>query len=129
MLMECAVATRRSKKIKKARWKPKKRGEPNKLEQRHRDTVIADGIKSGEYVDCLYEAVSFSISHNEERIVYTPDWLILRADGEIEIHEVKGAIYRGDSRVRLRLAASRYYWINWKAYVYSGSKPPEVEVL
>lgn len=113
----------------KARWKPKVRGVPNKLEQRHRDTVIADGIKRGEYVDCLYEALSFSISHDETRIVYTPDFVILRADGELEVHEIKGHLYRGDSRVRLRLAASRYYWLTWKAYVYTGNKPPKIEVL
>lgn len=125
------MATRKKKvsKPRRARWKPKKRGEPNKLEQRHRDTVIEAGIRSGEYVEAFYECLTFAIQHDDQRISYTPDWVILRTDGEIECHEVKGGVWRGDSRIRFKLAAGKYPWLTWKSYLYSGSRPPKVEVL
>ena len=41
---------------------------------------------------------------------YTPDFVVMRADGVIELHEVKGAraIFRDDARAKTRIAASDF---------------------
>ena len=38
---------------------------------------------------------------------YTPDFTVMRADGAMECHEVKG-FWRDDARVKIRVAASLY---------------------
>lgn len=45
-----------------------------------------------------------------ERCSYTPDFVVMRADGQIELHEVKGArvMFRDDARVKTRLAADGF---------------------
>lgn len=45
-----------------------------------------------------------------ERCSYTPDFVVMRADGQIELHEVKGAraMFRDDARVKVRLAAAEF---------------------
>ena len=113
----------------RARWKAKKRGERNKLEQRHYDEQIKPLLDSGEYIESFYEAVSFAIQHGDERIIYTPDYFNLRKDGTIAIDECKGGIWRGDSRIRLKLAAGKFPFFDWRAFMYRGKQPPKVEVL
>lgn len=41
---------------------------------------------------------------------YTPDFMVLRPNGEIELHEVKGtlAVFQDDARVKVKVAASQY---------------------
>ena len=45
-----------------------------------------------------------------ERCSYTPDFVVMRADGQIELHEVKGSreMFRDDARVKTRLAAAEF---------------------
>lgn len=42
-----------------------------------------------------------------EKTFYTPDFMVMRADGEIEIHEVKG-FWEDDARVKIKVAADKF---------------------
>lgn len=46
---------------------------------------------------------------------YTPDFDVLRSDGTLELHEVKGPFIRtgDDGMVKLRTAAARFPWFRW----------------
>ena len=78
------------------------RGEPNQTESRYRDEFLISRILSGEIVECVFEGKAFELAH---RCSYTPDWYVVRADGGIECHEVKGAHVWDDARVKLKVAA------------------------
>lgn len=45
---------------------------------------------------------------------YTPDFVLLTREGEIEAHEVKG-FWRDDARVKLKVAARALPWIRFVA--------------
>ena len=79
----------------------------NKLETEY--AAILSTLKAAGYVqDYRYEAIKLRIGGEGERCWYTPDFLVVRSTGAIEIHEVKGPFEREDARVK-RLAAARIY--------------------
>lgn len=78
------------------------RGEPNQTERRYRDEFLIPRILSGEIAECVFEGKTFELAH---RCNYTPDWHVVRADGKVECHEVKGAMVWDDARVKLKVAA------------------------
>ncbi len=39
---------------------------------------------------------------------YTPDFLVVRASGEMELHEVKGAFVMDDARLKFKLVAEHF---------------------
>lgn len=118
------------RKVMKAKWKAKERGVPNGLEKRHFDEQIKPLLATGHFVWSGYECWSFSLTNDGgQKIQYTPDWVMLRKDGTIVIHEVKGGVWRGDSRLRFKLAADRFPFFDWEAHVYKGKNKPAVEVL
>lgn len=51
-----------------------------------------------------FEAAKLRLADNT---FYSPDFLVLRADGAIECHEVKGH-WEDDARVKIKVAASIY---------------------
>ena len=60
--------------------------------------------RSGEIMDWRFEALKLRLG---ERCWYTPDFLVLLHDGQVELHEVKG-FWRDDARVKIQAAASQY---------------------
>lgn len=62
---------------------------------------------AGEIAGYWFEAVKFRLA---DRTHYEPDFLVLRADGVLEAHEVKGAraVFQDDARVKLKLAAATF---------------------
>lgn len=44
-----------------------------------------------------------------DKCFYTPDFMVVNAEGEIEFHEVKGH-WEDDARVKIKAAASRFPW-------------------
>lgn len=83
------------------RPKPAK-GTPNQTEQRYRDEFLVPRILSGGIAECIFEGRTFELAH---QCTYTPDWYVIRSDGEIECHEVKGWHIWEDARVKLKVAA------------------------
>ena len=45
---------------------------------------------------------------------YTPDFMVVRFDGVIEFHEVKG-FWRDDARVKIKVAAKLFPWFKFRA--------------
>jgi hypothetical protein len=51
-----------------------------------------------------FEGMTFKLADNTR---YTPDFAVMRADGLIELHEVKG-FWRDDARVKIKVAAELF---------------------
>lgn len=62
---------------------------------------------AGEIVWHRFEGLTLKLA---SRATYTPDFVVMRADGQIELHEVKGAkaIFRDDARAKTRIAAGEF---------------------
>lgn len=79
-------------------------GQMNGTEREHAGNL--DALKAaGQVVAYWFEGVTFKLAQDTR---YTPDFLVLLANGELEVHEVKGSFVRDDARVKLKLAADRY---------------------
>ena len=71
-----------------------------------------DGMKhTGEVVAWAYEAVKLRLA---DKTFYTPDFVVIRADGGIELHEVKGH-WEDDARVKIKVAATQHPWFRFLA--------------
>ena len=53
---------------------------------------------------------------------YTPDFVVLRADGKLVAHEVKG-FFREDSKIKLKVAARLFSWIEFRLAFKDKSLP------
>ncbi len=51
-----------------------------------------------------FEGVKLRLADNT---FYTPDFAVMRLDGQLEMHEVKG-FWQDDARVKIKVAASLY---------------------
>ena len=90
-------------KAKAARGSFYKRGEMNKLEAAY--AARLEGLKlAGEIADYRFECLKLRLADNT---FYTPDFMVLRADGTFEMHEVKG-FWEDDARVKIKVAAELY---------------------
>ena len=59
---------------------------------------------AGEVLWYVFEGVKLRLADNT---FYTPDFAVMRADGQLEMHEVKG-FWQDDARVKIKVAASMY---------------------
>ena len=60
--------------------------------------------RAGEVREYHYEAVTLKIAHDCR---YTPDFLVVLADGTVELHETKGRM-RDDALVKLKVCVRLY---------------------
>lgn len=107
-----------------ARSQPKRYERMNKLEESW-EFELRLLVDSGQVRRYGFEAMKLRLGDN---LHYTPDFLVVRADGEIEFHEVKG-FWRDDARVKIKAAAEQYPEFHfmavqrvkgqWKAEVFS----------
>lgn len=76
----------------------KKPGTLNKTEQSYQDYLESER-RCGRILAYWYEAVKLKIA--EGTCWYTPDFMVMRPDGELELHEVKGSprIFQDDAKV------------------------------
>ena len=58
-------------------------------------------LRAGEIVWFEYESIKLRLAGNT---FYTPDFLVMRSDGMLECHEVKGH-WKDDARVKIKVAA------------------------
>ena len=78
-------------------------GQMNKTEQAYATTL--DNWKSaGMLAWFKFEGVKLRLADNT---FYTPDFAVMRADGTMEMHEVKG-FWTDDARVKIKVAADMY---------------------
>lgn len=78
-----------------------KTGEMNKTEQAYRNTLELMRI-AGEILWYRFEGIKLKLADNT---TYTPDFFVMRANGEMEVYEVKGYML-DDANVKIKIAAS-----------------------
>lgn len=87
-----------------ARGRPKRKpsGTMNRLESAYDDHL---GVRklAGEVADFWFETFKFRLA---EGAWYTPDFVVMLADGLLEIHETKGH-WEEAARVRVKVAADK----------------------
>lgn len=92
----------------------------NKTEEWYYKNVLLlrDGVQRIEY-----EGIRFQLANGS---TYTPDFYVLLSDGTVEIHETKG-FWREDDRVKIKVAAHRWWEYRWFGVTISGFKIKKVE--
>lgn len=86
-------------------------GAMNRTEARYAREQLECSKLQGKIQGWLFEALKLRLG---DRCFYTPDFLVIHADGEIELHEVKGH-WEDDARVKIKAAASRFPWFTFIA--------------
>lgn len=96
----------------KGRLKP---GEMNATEKAFASHLEALKAK-GEVVSFWFEAIKLKVA--PRACSYTPDFLVLRPDGQLEIYEVKGSpkIFADDAKVKTKFVAGEYPFAVFVAY-------------
>lgn len=79
-------------------------GAQNKTEAAYEATVLRPGMMAGEIAWYRFEGLKLRLADNT---FYTPDYAVMRSDGLIEVHEVKG-FWTDDARVKIKVAAEQY---------------------
>ena len=78
-------------------------GQMNQTEQAY-CKYLEDMKIAKEIVWYKFEAMKFRLADNT---FYTPDFAVMRNDGALELHEVKG-FWADDARVKIKVAADMY---------------------
>jgi hypothetical protein len=78
-------------------------GEMNKLESQYAEHLESRRI-AGEILWWSFEAMKFKLAPST---FYTPDFVVMMANGEIEVHESKGH-WEDDARVKIKVAAEKF---------------------
>ena len=76
----------------------------NKTEAEYAGMLEAQRL-AGSVLAWQYEAVTLKLAHNTR---YTPDFMVVAADGALEFHETKGGFIREDGWLKLKMAASMF---------------------
>jgi hypothetical protein len=75
----------------------------NKLEAQYGQYL--EGLKLAQEIkDYRYSALKLRLADNT---FYTPDYLVISKENDVELHEVKG-FWEDDARVKIKVAASLY---------------------
>ncbi|MEO0966019.1 MAG: DUF1064 domain-containing protein [Planctomycetota bacterium] len=98
----------------------------NKTEERFRRERVEPRVLAGELAAVMFEAVKFRLA---DRTWYTPDFVLIRTDGLIEVVEVKGGWWQEDARVKWKVFAEQHPWFahrveqwdkeQWKVETYA----------
>lgn len=80
-----------------------KQGQMNKTEALYSDYLFSQ-LVAKEVLWYKFEGMKFRLADNT---FYTPDFAVMRHDGQIECHEVKG-FWTGDARVKIKVVSDLY---------------------
>lgn len=78
-------------------------GQMNKTEAAYA-ALLEQRKMAGEILDYKFESYTLKLGKDCR---YTPDFMVLRPDGVMEFHEVKG-FWRDDAKAKLRIAAAHF---------------------
>lgn len=83
-----------------------KTGQMNQTEAAYA-RVLETRLRAGEILWYRFECIRLRLANKTS---YTPDFLVLLANGELEVHEVKGslAIFADDAKVKFKVAADTF---------------------
>ena len=87
----------------KATYRP---GVMNKTEAEYANLLEKSRL-SGTIKLWMFEAVRLILA---PKLTYTPDFLVVNADDEVEFHEVKG-FWRDDAKAKTKIAAEKFPFI------------------
>jgi len=101
----------------------------NKLERAYSQNL--EGLRlAGEIQVWQFEPLKLRLPGQAS--YYTPDFLVVEAEGEMVFHEVKG-FWRDDARVKIKAAAGIYRWARFvavqrvrKTWTFEEIKPGKV---
>ena len=85
-------------------------GRMNKTEARYAQVLSLEAAAGG-IVWWGFEALTFKLAHDTR---YTPDFILVRQDGTLHAHEVKG-FWRDDAKAKIKVAANLFPWICFEA--------------
>jgi hypothetical protein len=88
-------------------------GSMNKTEQAYA-ALLEQRKQVGEIHHYQFEAMALKLA---KLTTYTPDFLVILPNGEIEFHEVKGH-WMGNGRVKIKVAAELHKWFRFVAVQY-----------
>ena len=80
-----------------------KTGERNKTEAAY-EVFLKALVVTGDVLWFKFEGVKLRLADNT---FYTPDFAVMRRNGQMELHEVKG-FWQDDARVKIKVAADSY---------------------
>jgi hypothetical protein len=63
---------------------------------------------AGEVLWYTFEGITLKLADDTR---YTPDWVVLVANSDVELHENKGGFRREDSWIKLKVAAAQFPFI------------------
>jgi len=93
-----------TKKSPRARGKTMPTGTMNGLESRYVREVLEPRRIAEDVFSYDFEAIKLRLA---KKTFYTPDFVVVRSDGAVEFHEVKG-FWEDDARVKIKVAAARF---------------------
>lgn len=98
----------------------------NKTEARY--ALLLEAAKeAGDVVHYGFEEVTLTLAARQDGLVrYTPDFHVVRADGAVEFHEVKGGFIREDADTKFRVACDRYPFYRFLLVQQKSAKRPFV---
>lgn len=98
-------------------WHRREPGKMNKLEAEYA-AQLAQMQRDGLIQHFEYEGVKLRLA---DKTYYTPDFFVVRADGLIEFHEVKG-FWAEHNRVKIKVAAEQKFWARFFAITKEAKK-------
>lgn len=103
------------------------KGVMNKTEAKYA-TLLDLRLRCGEILWYRFECMTFKLA---KLTGYTPDFMVMLADGSLEAHEVKGAkaIFKDDARAKVKISADIFPIRFIVAYPIKGSTLFEYEVF
>jgi hypothetical protein len=78
----------------------------NGLEKKYMET-LEEKMITGEIVWYRFERITLKLANNTH---YRPDFMVMSADGTLEIHEVKG-FWEEDARAKIKIAADQFPFV------------------
>jgi len=96
----------------------KKKGELNKVEQAYAG-VLELLKRASEIRDYSFERIKLRIG---EACWYTPDFMVLSKENEIEFHEVKGGFITDDALVKFKAVCELYPYFKFIMMQHKGKQ-------
>lgn len=87
----------------RARGRVRQRGSMNKTETAY-GAHLELLKRAGEIIWYVFEGIKLRLA---DKTFYTPDFFVMRQDGTLEVHEVKG-FWEDDARVKIKVAAEHF---------------------
>lgn len=106
-----------STRVVKARARPQPiPGTMNKTEQAYADHLRLLML-AGEVLSYEFEPLKLRLA---DKTFYTPDFMVVRKGGLIELHEVKG-FWEDDARVKIKVAAKQHWMFTFVGVMRHGA--------